>query len=107
MRQFYVYILASKSRRMYVGVTSNLLARVAQHRQGLSDFTSRYRIKRLVYVETGTSAMAAIAREKQIKAWSRAKKIALVASMNPAWDDLAADQFERESDEADPSLRSG
>ncbi|HTE44031.1 MAG TPA: GIY-YIG nuclease family protein [Gemmatimonadaceae bacterium] len=87
-RQFYVYILASKSRRLYVGVTSNLERRLTEHRLGLSRFTAGYRINRLVYVETYQRPMTAIIREKQLKGWSRAKKIALVTKGNPAWDDL-------------------
>ncbi len=90
MNVFYVYILASKSRRIYVGVTNNIVHRVAQHRARKVVFTARYRMTRLVYCETTSDPMAAISREKQIKGWSRSKKISLIESMNPAWDDLAA-----------------
>ena len=112
MRQFNVYILASRSRRLYVGVTNNVPRRVQQHRSKQCGFTARYRIFRLVYTEQGTDVMAAISREKQIKAWSRAKKLALINATNPTWDDLAADWFDEESGKADdtkadPSLRSG
>lgn len=62
MRQFFIYILASRSRRLYVGVTSNLLRRLAQHREGLSQFTRGYRISRLVYFETCGNAYGAIQR---------------------------------------------
>jgi len=90
MRQFYVYVLASRSRRLYVGVTNDLLVRLAQHREGRCGFTARYRIRRLVYFETTGNVMSAIEREKQIKSWRRAKKVALIAASNPTWDDLAA-----------------
>ena len=88
MRQYTVYILASKNRRLYIGVTNNLELRVAQHRLGVHGFTARYRIRRLVYYETTGDVRAAIAREKELKGWTRAKKLALISSMNPAWDDL-------------------
>ena len=88
MRQYWVYILASRSRVLYIGVTNNLELRVAQHRQGLHGFTAKYRITRLVYYETTTDVVAAITREKVLKRWSRARKIALIQSMNPTWDDL-------------------
>ncbi len=99
MKTFLVYIVASRSRTLYVGVTSNLSRRLAQHRSGLSGFTMRYRVARLVYYEVTTDAMAAIAREKQIKSYRRSEKVGLIARVNPAWNDLA--------DTADPSLRSG
>src|SRR5205823_608711 len=93
VRQFFVYILASKSRRLYVGVTNDLARRVYSHRAGFSRFTARYRIIRLVHFETIPHPMQAIAREKQIKGWLRWKKIALIESKNPAWDDLAEGWF--------------
>ena len=105
MRQFYVYILASRSRQLYVGGTSNIHRRVHQHRCEKGGFTGRYRIRRLVYIETANSAMAAIAREKQIKGWVQARKVALIATTNPAWNDLGAEWFTPGT--ADPSLRSG
>ncbi len=74
---------------LYVGITSNLPSRVEQHRSGHgSRFTSRYKATQLVYCEECTTALNAIAREKQIKAGSRAKKIARIESMNPRWQDL-------------------
>jgi putative endonuclease len=88
MRTFWVYILASRSRCLYTGVTNNLELRLAQHRRGLHGFTAKYRIKRLVYYEHTNDVMAALNREKQIKAWTRAKRVALIESMNPSWDDL-------------------
>jgi putative endonuclease len=100
MRQYWVYILSSNSRTLYTGVTKNLELRAAQHRQGLHGFTAKYRIKRLVYYETTCDVMAAIQREKQIKSWTRAKRVALIISVNPGWDDLLPPG-------AGPSLRSG
>ena len=93
MRVYYVYILASRSRRLYVGVTNDLERRVFEHRSGACTFTRKYRIRRLVYYETTDNVMAAIAREKEIKGWLRKRKLALVDSVNPKWDDLAADWF--------------
>ena len=89
---YYVYILSSRSRTLYTGVTNNLARRISEHREGLiPGFTSRYRIHRLVYFERYKNVRRAIAREKQIKGWLRAKKVALVEERNPTWDDLAAD----------------
>ncbi len=106
MRQLFVYILASKSHRLYTGVTGNLENRLLQHRSGDVEFTSRYRINRLVYYEHLGPPIVAIQREKQIKGWVRAKKITLIESVNPAWKDLATDWF-GDDGAADPSLRSG
>ena len=90
MREYYVYILASKSRTLYVGVTNNIYVRHDQHSKGIgAAFTAKYRIHRLVYVEVTDDIYAAISREKQIKAWRRAKKIALIESVNPTWEDLS------------------
>ena len=85
-----VYIMASKRNgTLYTGVTSNLPQRVWQHREGVGDgFTRRYGCKMLVWYEMAPTMEAAIAREKQIKAGSRAKKIALIAGFNPGWNDL-------------------
>jgi putative endonuclease len=101
MRQYWVYIMASRSRTLYTGVTNDLEVRVAQHRLGKNGFTAKYRITRLVYYETTEDVWVAIAREKQIKAWTRAKRLALIESVNGAWDDLLPPE------RADPSLRSG
>ena len=89
VRQYYVYILASRSRTLYVGVTRDLVRRVLQHRNGEGEFSSRYRVHRLVYYDATTDVRAAIEREKQIKGWRREKKAALISSLNPAWNDLA------------------
>ena len=90
-RTYFVYILANRSRTLYVGVTNNIHQRLRDHRLGkASGFTRRYMVRRLVYVETTIDVRAAIAREKEIKGWLRSKKIALIETANPKWDDLAA-----------------
>ena len=89
MGEYYVYIISSKSRAIYTGVTSNLIERVSQHKEGTPEsFTRRYNIKRLVYYETYGEVTDAIAREKQIKGWKRFKKVELIESVNPNWVDL-------------------
>jgi putative endonuclease len=91
MREYFVYILASRSKRLYVGVTSNLEQRVAQHKsKAIPGFTSRYNIDRLVWYESTNSAIDAVERERQLKNWRREKKVALIEAENAAWDDLAA-----------------
>jgi putative endonuclease len=103
----FVYILASKTRRLYVGVTNDLVRRVWEHRNGVvPGFTKRYGIKRLVYFEQFGSPEGAIRREKQIKSYARIKKLALIASLNQQWHDLAEHWF-ADVGPADPSLRSG
>jgi len=89
MRDFYVYIMANRSKTLYVGMTNNLERRVAEHRAGLSTFTAKYAMKKLVYYEAARSPSDAIAREKEIKGWLRRKKVALIESENPEWDDLS------------------
>ena len=91
LKSCYVYIMASASRTLYTGVTSNLERRVLQHRRKLlGGFTARYNINRLVYYEVSGENSAVIAREKQIKSWSRKKKLALIESANRDWKDLSA-----------------
>jgi putative endonuclease len=87
-----VYIMANdRNGTLYTGVTSNLPQRIHQHREGLGEgFTRRYRCKLLVFYETYERMDEAIAREKQIKGGSRAKKLALIEAMNPQWRDLYA-----------------
>jgi putative endonuclease len=94
MREFYVYIVASKSRRIYIGVTNDIARRVDQHRRGESEFTARYRMNRLVYVEIYPTALEAIGREKWMKKRPRRDKLAMVEKDNPEWRDLAAGWFE-------------
>ena len=90
MKQPAVYIMANKRNgTLYTGVTSNLVQRVWQHREGVADgFTKRYGCKRLVWFEMADTMDGAISREKQIKAGSRAKKLALIEALNPEWNDL-------------------
>jgi len=88
---YYVYIMSSYSRVLYIGVTSSLERRVEQHRLGVDPnaFTTRYRIHQLVYYEEYTEIRDAIDRETQLKAYRRAKKIELIDTFNPQWVDLA------------------
>jgi len=90
-RQPCVYILASgKCGTLYIGVTSNLLARLQQHREGLiKGFTSRYGVTRLVHYEVADTMEAAIWREKALKKWNRDWKLNLIEASNPSWSDLA------------------
>ncbi len=89
---YHVYILASATGVLYVGVTNNLERRIAQHKEKrLSGFTKRYNVTRLVYFEAYGDVRNAIAREKEIKAWRREKKLALIRSMNPSFRDLSLD----------------
>jgi putative endonuclease len=92
LNTYYVYILSNSSEMLYVGVTNNLARRVYEHRKKLvPGHTGRYDISRLIYFESTANVAAAIAREKQIKGWIRAKKIALIGAQNPGWVDLSAD----------------
>ena len=102
----FVYILASKTHRLYVGVTSQLVRQVWEHKTGVvAGFTRRYGIDRLVYYEIIREPATAIRREKQIKSYARVKKLALITSMNTEWADLAEHWFKNDG-RADPSLRS-
>ncbi len=95
MKGGYVYILASKSGVIYIGVTSRLDARFLQHKMRLiAGFSSKYHADRLVYFERFEDIRVAIAREKQLKGWIRAKKIALIESTNPSWRDLSEFLFQ-------------
>jgi putative endonuclease len=91
-RTYYVYILAGESAVLYVGVTRDLAGRLTQHRarRGTA-FTAKYNVTRLVYYEVFGTPRAAIAREKQIKGWVRAKKLSLIEKENPGWRDLSDD----------------
>ena len=94
-RTYYVYILASHSRRIYTGVTNDLLRRVWEHRAKVANgFSARYSTVSLVFFEATGDVRSAIAREKQLKNWTRAKKLALIERDNPAWRDLAAGWFD-------------
>jgi putative endonuclease len=119
MRRFYVYIMASKSRVLYIGITSDILRRVFEHKNNrFPGFTSKYRVHRLVYFETFKYVGNAIAREKHLKGWLRERKVALIRGANPTWEDLSAKWFDGENldftpssctrdEKAGPSLRSG
>ena len=88
---YYVYILANATNvTIYTGITRDLVRRVYEHRHNMdpNGFTARYKVHKLVYFEQTTDVKAALEREKQIKSWNRARKNALVESMNPVWQDL-------------------
>ena len=88
-RQYYVYIMASRGKTLYIGVTNNLERRVYEHKNGLTaGFTKKYKVTKLVYHEETSDVGSAIAREKQLKAWRRSKKVTLVESVNPLWEDM-------------------
>ncbi len=91
MKQPCAYILASRMRgTLYIGVTSNLIGRLHQHREGaIEGFTSRYGVRRLVWYEVADTMEAAITREKQVKKWNRDWKLRLIEETNPGWVDLA------------------
>ena len=89
-RHYYVYIMTNHSGTVYTGVTNDLHRRVYEHKGELiPGFTQKYKITQLVYYEETPDVKAAIAREKQIKGWVRSKKIALIESTNPQWQDLS------------------
>lgn len=90
MKTFYIYILASKKNGvLYVGITSNLIQRIYQHRNSLIDgFTKKYHITKLVFFEETNDINEALTREKRLKKWNRAWKIELIEKTNPNWDDL-------------------
>ena len=112
-KQYWVYILTNHARTLYTGVTNDLARRVAEHRAGRGGaFTARYRIDRLVHFEEFGDVRDAIQREKQIKGWTREKKVRLVEAQNAGWIDLAPPRLETldetpRSPPRDPSLRSG
>ena len=86
-----VYILANDERRLYTGMTSNLRRRIYQHkRKDHPGFTKWFNITRLVYYESAADKATAKSREKQIKAWPKAKRIALIETVNPGWEDLSS-----------------
>ena len=92
MKQYFVYIMTSKTGTLYTGMTNDLGRRVYQHKHKLVEgFTAKYDVNRLVYFELFVDVRDAIAREKQIKAWRRSKKIELIESLNPKWQDLSAE----------------
>lgn len=97
-KHFYVYIMTNRPRShvLYTGVTGNLPRRIFEHKnKPVSGFTARYNLIRLVYYELFYHPRAAIGREKQIKGWTRSKKIALITEFNPKWEDLVANWYNR------------
>jgi len=109
---YFVYVVSNRSKTLYVGVTNNLIRRVREHKESRgSEFTTRYKLDRLVYFERFEDVRNAIEREKEIKGWLRIKKIALIVSANPAWADLSVEWFKHHPFEPtakcmDSSLRS-
>jgi putative endonuclease len=88
--------MASRSLNLYTGVTDSIFRRALEHKSGkIEGFTKKYRINRLVYYETFKYIGNSIAREKQIKAWTRTKRLALIKTLNPTWQDLASGSGER------------
>ncbi|OGH95099.1 MAG: excinuclease ABC subunit C [Candidatus Magasanikbacteria bacterium RIFOXYD2_FULL_41_14] len=94
---YYVYIMSSVSYVLYIGVTSDLVKRVEQHKDGVFEgFSKKYQIKKLVYYEWFTDINVAIAREKELKGWRREKKVKLIKDTNPTWRDLYNDLISKE-----------
>jgi len=90
VKECFGYILTNRSGILYAGITNNLVRRVAQHQsKEIDGFTKRYNVTQLVYYESTNDVRVALEREKQVKAWTRAKRVALIESMNPSWKDLA------------------
>jgi putative endonuclease len=89
-QKYFVYIVSSRSGTLYIGMTNNIYRRAFEHKQGqIEGFSSKYHCDRMVYYESFDDVHKAIAREKQLKGWRRSKKIALIESKNPRWEDLA------------------
>jgi putative endonuclease len=102
---YYVYITSSKSGVLYIGATNNLERRVFEHRQGLLEgFTKKYRVIRLIYVEQFDRPAEMVARERQLKGWTRSRKLALIHSQNPEMVDYAR-RTARDPSLRQPSLR--
>ena len=94
MKSYFVYIMTNRSKTLYTGVTNNLERRVYEHKNKLvAGFTSKYNITKLVYYEETSDVHSALAREKQIKGWLRAKKIALIEAENPEWKDISLEWY--------------
>ncbi len=90
MKEYYVYIMTNGVRTLYICVTNDLMRRVFEHKEKLTEgFTKKYNITMLVYYETASDIQVARAREKQLKSWRRSKKIALIESSNPQWKDFS------------------
>ena len=100
MKAYYVYVATNRSETLYIGVTNNPALRMAEHASGeVPGFTSKYNIDTLIYFEETSDVNQAIAREKQLKGWSREKKINLIESMNPRWQNLLDRSFDAAQDD--------
>jgi putative endonuclease len=96
-RLYFTYMVASRSRTLYIGVTGNLKNRIFEHKRKLHEgFSATYNCGRLVWLERFSEVGAAIAREKQLKRWGRAKKVALIEANNPTWADLSEGWYTRD-----------
>jgi putative endonuclease len=97
-KQYCVYIMTNRSGTLYIGVTNDLVRRVHEHKtKCIEGFTSKYNLTQLVYYEAGADIREAIAREKQLKGWRRSKKLALINTSNPKWNDLSDAWFDTEA----------
>jgi putative endonuclease len=95
MQYYYVYITASLTRVLYIGITNSIERRIVEHKEKIHEgFTNQYNVNRLVYYEAFTDVRNAIAREKALKGWRREKKITLINSVNPAWKDISEEWYE-------------
>jgi putative endonuclease len=95
-KTYYVYILSSQRRVLYIGITSNIEQRIFQHKaHTFAGFTAKYNITNLVYFERYGNVLTAIRREKELKYWRREKKIKLIESANPTWCDLSYGWYQR------------
>ena len=94
MRRYYVYMMTNATGTLYVGVTNDLRRRVFEHKsKSVDGFTKKYNLTSLVFYEETNSVHGALAREKQIKGWRRARKVELIESLNPLWKDLSQGWF--------------
>jgi putative endonuclease len=94
-KEYYVYIMTNVARTLYVGVTNDLERRVYEHKhRDAPGFTRRYGLTRLVYFEASSDILSAIEREKQLKGWVRRRKLALIETKNPKWNDLSVGWFD-------------
>ena len=93
MNHYYVYIITNRDNKvLYIGVTNNIARRIYEHKNKLIDgFTKKYNVYKLVYLEEMNDVKAAISREKQLKGWKKDKKILLIESINPKWEELTID----------------
>jgi len=90
-RTYYTYILSNKNRRLYIGMTNDLNRRIHEHQTGKSGFAASYKMTTLVYYETFEGPNAALQRESILKKWRREKKVQLIESMNPMWDEMVVE----------------